>query len=99
MNKRACALLIVIALSIPLALSRTAYADSASASNAVAPTSWVSMFFGWHAPLTSFTGYFSSLFESRQYNLENNNMQRDQLVNERRTMLPSDMASTSPFLR
>lgn len=99
MNKRIYAFLLVasLSLSVPLASAGIANADSPADSTGDAGASWISRLFGWHAPLTNFTGYFSDLFEAREDNVQDNSLERDQLLTERQTMTPFGTASTSPL--
>lgn len=97
MHKRIYTFLLIasISLSVPFISAATAHGQSSPDSTTANSTSWISRLLGWHGPLAGFTGYFSTLFETRQDNVQDNSMERDQLLTERKTMTPFGTASTS----
>ena len=54
---------------------------------------WLSRIFSWQTPVIN---HVSDLFESRRDNLQNNSIERNQLLNWRRGIIPSETASTVP---
>jgi len=86
----------VISVAIPLSYGIRAHADTPPDWSKNDGSGWMSKLFDWHDPVADFAGYFSNLFEERQDNVENNSLQRDQLLIDRQTMAPFNTASTSP---
>jgi hypothetical protein len=82
---RRFSLIIAIALSIPTSMAYAAGTHSGW-------NGWLSGLFSWHVSLP---GHLGDIFDARKDNLDSGSMERDQLLNERRSVLGNIAASTS----